>query len=302
MLWWQAGDDVTWSTPWTVISMNSDTGEVLGGAKAGEGQVIGRFLVQNEQYLIELKVPYAVNKKDQQLNFTEVVTAPAAAADCNFAIKAIGQCELYNGIYAVLAGIDYRAFGEVAPGVASDVMSVSTVVKLVKSAWFFKPRVDTIRDEYLVLLIKSIAQLKALKTADQKNRAAYLQQARQTYSNLIITAVDSILKTQKMAPEALGSLSGTAIGSVLAYLNLNSAADYAIALGNPPWFRELVSPIIREIGQLSLDLVLNGSGTPLQARIDRFLAMEAKLKETVRRICASSPTSAQSECAAAWNQ
>lgn len=302
--WWQQGDDVTWSSKWPVISLDLRTRKVLGGLKAGEGQEIGIVKYDDGKFSIELSAEFTADKENQILSFTEIKSAPSSPTECPWAVSALGTgvCDIYKGIYDVLAGIDYSAFGEVGPSIVSDVVSFNTVFKLTKSVWFFKPDVDSIRKEYLLPLIKSIGQLKAVRRADPKNREAYLQLTRSTYSNLIVTAMDSVLKTQRMMPEALPSLGKTGLGAVLGYLEMNKAADYAIAKGQPKWFRELIAPIIREVGALTLDLILNGSNTPLEKRINRFLALEVQLTETVQKICKQSPTVAQNECAEAWKQ
>ena len=92
-------------------------------------------------------------------------------------------------------------------------------------------------------------------------------------------------------PEALGDLGQTGFGVLLAYVGMTSLGDEVIGSNQPDWFVEIVSPIIREFGILSLDLVMNGSETPLQERINRFIAMEEQVQTAIARICRKSSVS-----------
>ncbi len=142
---------------------------------------------------------------------------------------------------------------------------------------------------YLVPLLKAIAKIKK-----QKTQAAY--------SNLLVTSIVTLLKTQKMMPEAGLSAGKSSLGVLLPYLGANGTADKLIGSGQPPWFEQLISPIIREFGVITLDIVLNGSNTPMSQRIERLIAMEQQVSDAVRRLCRASPSSAQNECLAALNQ
>lgn len=303
-LWLQQGDDITITTPWKIISADLKKMKIYGGRAVGEGAMIGNIRYDGHHFQIDMLAETTTDKAQQQITISKIsaLTKQSLDPDCPVLVRVTGACELYNGVREVLASIDYSAMGEVGSGVASDVMSGGTVVNLAVSVFKFKPEVDQIRSQYLVPMLKAIGQLKKLKRINKQDRELYLQQSRIAYSNLMITTLDTLLKTQKMLPEAALSANATVLGSVLAYVGMNSAGDRVIALGQPAWVRELLAPIIREYGVLAIDLLMNGSNTPLQKRIDRFIAMEAQLKAAVAKICKASPKSAQNECHEALNQ
>ncbi len=303
-LWLFQGDDINIIKPWKIISADLKKMKIFGGSKAGEGAIIGNIRYDGHHFQIDMLVETSTDKAQQQITLTKIsaLTKQSVDPDCPVYVRVAGACELYNNVLAVLTSIDYAAMGEVGGGVASDVMSGTTVVNLAVSVFKFKPEVDQIRSQYLVPMLKAIGQLKKLKRINPQDRELYLQQSRQAYSNLIITTLDTLLKTQKMLPEAALSANATVLGSALAYVGMNSAGDRVIALGQPAWVRELLAPIIREYGVLAIDLLMNGSNTPLQKRIDRFIAMEAQLKNAVAKICKQSAASAQNECKEALNQ
>lgn len=124
----------------------------------------------------------------------------------------------------------------------------------------------------------------------------YLEKTRETYSTLLITSLDSAIKIQKMAPEAFKNINNIALGSALAYLGAEGAGDAVISRKQPPWFEEVVAPVIREVGVLSIDLILNGSETPFDARLKRFMDMERQVSNAITRLCKESPTANQNEC------
>lgn len=302
--WLQQGDDITITSPWKVISADLKKMKIYGGRTVGEGAIIGNIRYDGHQFQIDMLAETTTDKKQQQIVISKIsaLTKQSLDPDCPLAINVLRACDLYNGIYAAMTSIDYAAMGEVGPAVASEVMSGTTIVNLATSVFKFKPEVDQIRSQYLVPMLKAIGQLKKLNKIDKKNRELYLQQSKIAYANLTITTLDTLLKTQKMLPEAALSANATVLGSVLAYVGMNSAGDRVIALGQPAWVRELIAPIIREYGVLAIDLLVNGTNTPLQKRIDRFMAMEAQLKDAVAKICRSSPKSAQNECKEALSQ
>lgn len=302
--WLQQGDDINIIKPWKIISADLKKMKIFGGSKVGEGAIIGNIRYDGHHFQIDMLVETSTDKAQQQITLTKIsaLTKQSLDPDCPVYVKMTGACELYNNVLAVLTSIDYSAMGEVGGGVASDVMSGTTIVNLAVSVFKFKPEVDQIRSQYLVPMLKAIGQLKKLKRINPKDRELYLQQSRLAYSNLMITTLDTLLKTQKMLPEAALSANATVLGSALAYVGMNSAGDRVIALGQPAWVRELLAPIIREYGVLAIDLLMNGSNTPLQKRIDRFIAMEAQLKNAVAKICKQSAASAQNECKEALNQ
>lgn len=299
---WQEDDDITLSTPWKTVSIDLETMKAYGGPNAGEGFYLGDVTYDGVKFHLEPKVDFVFNKKEKQISILARPTTPQLnTTSCPAVAKLAGQtvCDLYKGIYDTLSAIDFNALGEVGPGVSAEVLNFNTVFELAKSVAFFRPGVDQIRNKYLVPVLKSIHQLKALKTADQKHRARYLAETQTAYVNLIITTLDTVLKTQKMMPEALAGAGTTSLGVFLAYGGLNTAGDWVIGKGQPLWYKQIVSPIIREFGVVLLDILLNGTGTPMQQRIDRLIAMEEQIQDAISRICSSSKTLAESECSEA---
>lgn len=302
LMWWSQGDDVIWSTPFKVLSLDLVQMKIYGGDDAGLGQEIGRVIYQEKKFYLDFATEMVGDAEKQQISIRMINTPAAPVSACPSAARLSGLCELYTGINGAIMAIDFRAIGEIGPQVAKDVASVSTVLNLARSIWNFKPDVEQVRSKYLIPMLKAIGQMKALRKSPREPRDEYLKRAQSAYSNMIITSLDVNFKTQKMMPEALVSTGKLAIGSFLAYLGLNGPADRLISSNQPPWFKELIAPIIREMGAASLDLLLNGNNTPYEVRMNRILAMEVQIKNAVRRLCQASPTAAQSECTAALNQ
>ncbi|MCJ8276671.1 MAG: hypothetical protein HRT44_08030 [Bdellovibrionales bacterium] len=221
---------------------------------------------------------------------------------CPGSIERLGEvaCNGYVKIYNVLTSVDFAAMGEVAPDVAKDVVSLRTVGQLVNSTFTFSPDIDSIRTEFLVPLLTSISNLKQLSNMSREDDD-YLEKTQVAYSSLLTTSFDSAIKIQKMAPEAFENMNDIALGSLLAYLGAETAGDEVISRTQPPWFKEVVAPIIREAGVLSIDLVLNGSETPLEDRLQRFMDMEQQVTAAVIRLCRQSPTANANECIEALN-
>jgi hypothetical protein len=185
----------------------------------------------------------------------------------------------------------------VGKGVALDVVSFNTVSTVIKSFFTFEPDIDSIRENFLIPLLKSLKKVSVLDELKRKHEEkVYLTHVQSAYSTLFVVSLDSVVKIQKMAPEAFENLNGVAIGSALAYLGQESVGDAIISKDQPAWFTEVIAPIIRELGVLSIDLVLNGSGTPMQERIQRFSRMQTQVKNAIVRLCKDSKTANQNQC------
>lgn len=289
-------DNLEWDTPWETISANMETFRVYGGDNTGKGIAIGYISWDGHTSQLVLQTEFTIDVVNKKIKVMPPQNIPSATeADCGSIVVKAGLCKVYVHVYNALSAIDFRAFGEAGPQIAKDVISFNTVFGLAKSIWIFDPDIDQIRKYYLVPILSAIKDLKALKEHDRKDYPEYIEQTRSAYSNLIYVSIDSALKTQKMIPEAMPTLGASSFGVLQAFIGAHEVGDRVISVNQPPWFEELVAPIIREFGILSVDLVVNGSETPLQDRIDRFISMENEIRESISKICRRSPES-QDEC------
>jgi hypothetical protein len=288
-------DDVSWDTPWKIISANLKNFRVYGGDDVGKGTPIGYIQWDGREMKLVLQTEFRVDKVLRKVTVLPPLGLPKISTeDCPWAVTEAGMCVAYVHIYNALSSIDYKAFGQSGPYIAKEVLSFNTAFRLTRSVWSFEPEVDQIRKFYLVPLLKLMKQLNALNTID-KNSASYISQTQKVYTNLVVTSVDTILKTQKIMPEMTYNLGQTSFGVLLAYIGMQKTGDKVIGRGQPKWFTEIVSPIIREFGIISIDILLNGSKTPLADRIHRLTEMEAQVQAAVIKICKESSVS-RNEC------
>lgn len=301
--WWQQGDDIVWETPWKVLSIDMKSRSVFGGTDAGSGSRIGNLVFDGQSFQIELLVDYTIDKEKQSITVLKSTQSPAlSSTSCPTVVSMANLCGIYVGTYDTLSAFDYSAVGEAGPAIAKDVASMSTAFKLAKSAMTFKGEIEQIRTQYLVPALNMIGQLKALKRADQKNRAAYIDQTTKVYSNMIVTTVDTLLKTQKLIPEAIEDhLKKTALGMSLQYIGLGRVGGDQLA-NQPRWVSDLLTPLVIKSTKLYADVLFNSSQTPLATRIDQIFTLEEDLRIIIKRLCDSSPTDGKNECLAALNQ
>jgi hypothetical protein len=303
-LFFGTNDNIDIESPWKVISVDLKKFVVLGGDKAGEGVTIGYVHYDGVNFKFELLTTYRIDVENQVLKIDEPkeeIRIPVFA--CPGLIKPFGKgaCKAYVAVYNTLATIDFKAMGRIGPQVAGDVISVSVVMDLVKNFFSFEPDVDSIRDQFLVPILKAVRAVNKLPMYKNQDESLYLEQTRYAYSGLLTTSLDSVLKIQKMAPEAFENMSQLALGSALAFLGSEQMGDAVISHKQPEWFRQIVAPIIREVGIAAIDLVLNGSKTPFEARLQRFARMETQVQDAVTRLCKISKTVNENQCYAALN-
>lgn len=310
LLWWLPGDDVSWVTPWKSISLDLKKMLAFGGSEAGVGAPFADVHYDGKKFTLQLRVPYTVDVSEQQISVIppKDFAADTSNVDCPAAVRFANMCEIYSGVFGTLSAIDFSSLGEVAPLVASDVVSVSTAFSLSKSVLIFKPSVDQIRDNYLLPALSAIGKVKALKKIDRNNKTLYLDKTREAYSNLIITAVDVTFKTHTLVPEmteefikeTFGANLKQSLGLVLSYLGAHRMGQKLS--GQPAWVGELITPAAKNFLMLSLDLVFNNSNSSFMERIERFLSMEEQLKTIIVKLCDKSPTNGKNECLSALNQ
>lgn len=297
--WSSNPDNVTLESSWGQIYFDPKNYYIYGEQ---DERIIGFVHRQEGLFRLEFLGGYEVLGA-RQISFlgSDEVIIPRVTT-CPTSIGALGEsyCQSYIQLFNALTSIDYQAMGQVAPDVARDVVSVSTLGQLLRGAFLFSPDVDSIRVEFLLPILRSISQIRDL-TQKPETDSDYLLVTRETYSNLIVTSIDSVIKIQKMAPQALSGMGDIALGSALAYIGVETLGDARISKNQPPWFQEVIAPIIREVGVLMIDLVLNGSNTSFEDRLHRFIDMEAQVTAAVVRLCRSSTTSNFNECTAALN-
>ena len=287
------GDNVEWDTPWEdEISIDLKNMLVL----ASNGDYIGEILHDGHKASLRLLIAHEIDIDDQVIYISPDAVPPVKPFVCPSAVVLTKTCGVYEPVYTALASIDYAAFGKVGPDVVKDVMGVKSILGLVDNVLGFEPDVDSIRSDYLIPLLKMVKKLKNLSELDQSNEEQYLLQTRKTYVYLTKTSIGTVAKTQKIIPDALPGLAQTGLGSLISFLGSDSLGDKVIARKQPAWFKQIVAPVIREVGVLSIDLLLNGSETPLQDRINRFLTMEDQVVRAVTRLCKSAKGSAKNEC------
>jgi hypothetical protein len=293
-------DNLSWDTQWPIIFVNMNTFRVYAGDSVGKGAPIGYIEWNGRTAKLVFQTKYTINKSKMSISVVPPLNVPfVSMEDCPFIVKSINGCRIYVNTYNALYSIDFKAFGTVGPGIAKDILSVQTIMTLIKSFWSFDPDIEEIRKYYLVPILKTIKNIKRLPLLD-KNSSGYLSKTQVIYTDLIVTSVDSLFKTQKMMPEAIENLGATGLGVLLAYIGAEDAGDGLISKNQPPWFKELVAPIIREFGIVAIDLIMNGTKTSLEKRLKRFTDLESDLTESIRRICINSADS-QNECLNALN-
>ncbi|MCB9073519.1 MAG: hypothetical protein H6623_07840 [Bdellovibrionaceae bacterium] len=304
LFWWMQGDDIIWDTPWKIISIDLKTKRVYGGLEAGEGQYIGDLLYNGIDFEVKLVVDYVVDRENQKISIQDKASTPLVQSKttCPYVVKAANACEVYQGVYDTLSAFDYKTLGEAGPAVANEVVSLSTAFKLSKSVLTFDGELDEIRKDYLVPALGVIGQLKALGRMDQQDHATYVEKSKKVYANLIVTSVDTILKSQKLIPQVVeDNLKKTSLGFALQYIGLGSlGGDYLSK--QPRWVSEMITPLVIKSTKRYGDLVFNFSQTSFDVRVREILSIEEDLKAVIRKICDSSPTDGKNDCLAALNQ
>lgn len=292
-------DDIEWEVPWPVISVDMKSMTVIAGTDAGKGVYIGDVYNDGSRLRLDLLANYQILAAEKKIVMNGSDLPPQTfAIKCHTVIEKVGACPVYIGIFETLASIDFTAFGKAGPGIFSDVVSIETILKLTLSILRYSPDVDTIRTEYLVPLLKAMSQLRKWSQS-QQGGSEYVEETRQVYSNFLITAIDTGLKTQKMIPDAINP-KNAGFGILLGYIGADRAGEAFIGASQPPWFTQIVAPVIREVAEVLVDTVLNNSEASLKERIGRVLETEARVRDAVLRLCKES-NSSQNECMAALN-
>ncbi len=283
-------DNIEWRSPWKIISVNMDTHRVFGGNKAGKGVPIGYVSWDGTSSQLVLQTEYEIIKKERAILVKRPKNIPYVTLEtCPNIIKKVKGCHPYVNFYNALASIDFTDLGEIGEDVAKEVISVKTGLKLVQSLWEFDKGIDAIRTQYLVPLLKTINGLQELQHLDKKSEESKL-----IYSDLIYRIVDSTVKTQLLSPEAIESLGITGLGVLLAYVGAQDLGDSVIAYKQPKWFREIISPVIREIGIAGISLIDHESEESFDTRVQRFIELKEDIRESIKRICHNSEN--KNEC------
>lgn len=251
-------------SPWNVIWADMKTFLVYGGSEVGSGEPIGFIHTSTLPYKLESVSEVTIRPEHKSIEISEplemihveIKTCPTLVAKMGAA-----PCKVYVAVYNTLTAVDFATFGKIAPDIAKKVISVNEIIGLIKGYWTFKADIDAIRDDYLIPLLKAIKGVEKLKELSLQEETLYLERSASAYAELISTSMKTIVKTQKMMPQAFENMNHLALGSALAYLGQESLGDKVISHKQPPWFEEIVAPVVREMGVLTFDLILNGTNT-----------------------------------------
>ncbi len=299
-------DDLDWDINADQIILNVDTNLVYANSgsvkyKNFVSKVIGHIELSIGEVEVHLDIEHFIVKDSHVIKINSEKFAqlgaepPVISRDCPRVVSLMKFCNPYGYTIDVLGAIDFNAIGEAGPAVANNVVSVKNIVSILKSFITFSPDINSIRDNFLVPLLVSIKQLKSLNQLDTSNHFIYIDETTAVYSNLINTSLSSVLKAQKMMPEVITSLAPHGLGILLAYVGAEEAGDELIARKQPKWFKEIVSPIIREFGVLTIDIIMNTSGSSMEDRIARYMGMEQQLRDSLVRLC-ENPSSSKNDC------
>ncbi len=288
-------DNISFESPWDMISVNMDTFRVYGGSKSGTGVPIGYISWDGEFASLVLQTMYTIDEDKRVIRISRPKNIPYVSLEtCPTLIKKMNGCAPYVNVYNAMSSIDFKQLGEVSEEVAKEILSVKTGGRLLKSYWDFDKGIDDIRTEYLVPLLQLIKQFKDSSHLDLERL-----EAKELYTTLIYRMMDTSIKTQVLAPEAIENMGVTSLGVLFAYIGAQNIGDNLIAHKQPKWFKEIVSPVIREIGITAIHFVDHESKETIEERVNRFLDLEQDLRASIKRICLDSKN--QNECLKALN-
>jgi hypothetical protein len=277
-------DDIDFQIPWKYISTDLETYYIYGGHSIGKGEAIGYLRKQNGTYFFDLASEYKIDLEKNLITiFQPENEIKVPVTTCPSTVKSMGDmaCRTYITLYNTILSIDFGTLGEVAPKIPPELLTAGNIIDLVKAKLTYKPSLKAIRDEILIPLVVTIYKLKRLNHFEG-SRLDYVNVAAEVYAEAIITALEATIKIHSTAPELVLAMAPTlTIFAVIA----SSSNESDTGFNQSKDYKNNIEPTIQNITSLLLDVIFNGSKTPLNYRLELLVDSAENINSVVEHLC-----------------